>query len=348
VTLAEVWFALAASMIAVFVVLDGFDFGVGMLHLFVAKTDAERKLVFRTIGPVWDGNEVWLLAAGGTLVLAFPTLYAKAFSGFYLPLMVVLWLLVFRALGIELRHQIEHPLWHQFWDVAFSLSSLLLAVFFGAALGNVVRGVAPDEAGRFFAPLWTNLHVDPSPGVIDWYTLLVALDAAAALAMHGALWLAWRTTGDVERRSAAVLTPIWMATLVLTACVTAATFFVQPQMQTNLTSGFGGWLPPLVALVGLVTLGLFGRRRSWKAAFLSSCAFLTGMLGSAAVAIFPFVLPARDAAHSLTIAEAATDPYALRVAFYWWVPGVLLAIGYFAFNYGNLPPNLRAEDSDEH
>jgi len=166
--LAEVWYVLLAGTLAVYVMLDGFDLGAGILHLLVAKTDAERNAVLRTLGPVWDGNEVWLLAAGGTMVLAFPVLYARAFSGFYLPLMVVLWLLVFRALGIELRHQIRHPLWEQFWDVAFSRASLLLVVVFGTALGNVVRGVATDEAGEFFAPLWTNFRVDPQPGIIDW------------------------------------------------------------------------------------------------------------------------------------------------------------------------------------
>ncbi len=346
--LAEIWFVLIASMLAVFVVLDGFDFGAGILHLFVARTNAERKLVLRTIGPVWDGNEVWLLAAGGTLVLAFPALYARAMSGFYLPLMIVLWLLVFRALGIELRHQVEHRLWHQFWDVAFGLSSLLLAVFFGAALGNVVRGVATDETGHFFAPLWTNLHVDPSPGVIDWYTLLVALDAVAALTLHGAAWLAWRTSGALERRSMKIWAPAWVATLLLTVCVTVSTFFVQPQMRVNLSSGVGWWLPPALALLGFVGIAVFGKRDERRAAFLSSCVFLAGMLGSAAAAIFPFVLPARDATQSLTITAAATEPYALRVAFYWWVPGVLLAIGYFAFNYRSLPVNLRAEDAEDH
>jgi cytochrome d ubiquinol oxidase subunit II len=346
--LAEVWFVLVAAMIAVFVVLDGFDLGVGILHLFVAKTGAERNLVLRTIGPVWDGNEVWLLATGGTMVLAFPALYARAFSGFYLPLIIVLWLLLFRALGIELRHHVEHRLWQQFWDVAFSLSSLLLVVFFGAALGNVVRGVEVDEAGRFFAPLWTNLRVDPKPGIIDWYTLLVALNAVAALTLHGATWVGWRTTGDVQRRCRALLTPTWIVTVALTGCVTAATVVVQPQMEHNLRSTLSWWFPPLLALVGLAAIAVFGRSGRWKAAFFSSCVFLVGMMGSAAAAIHPYVLPARNVAHALTIAEAATEPYALEVAFYWWVPGVLLALGYFTFNYRSLPSELSAEDPDVH
>src|SRR5579862_3026396 len=135
------WFCLVALMVAVYVVLDGFDLGVGILHLLVARTDRERRTVIASIGPVWDGNEVWLLAAGGVLYFAFPELYASGFSGFYLPLMMVLWLLILRGLSIELRSHVDTHLWRSFWDAAFGLASLLLAVFFGAALGNVVRGV---------------------------------------------------------------------------------------------------------------------------------------------------------------------------------------------------------------
>ncbi len=346
--LAEVWYVLLAGTLAVYVILDGFDLGAGMLHLFVAKTNAERNVVLRSIGPVWDGNEVWLLAAGGTMILAFPMLYARAFSGFYLPLMIVLWFLVFRGLGIELRHHVDHPLWRQFWDVAFSLSSLLLTIFFGAALGNVVRGVAMNDAGVFFAPLWTNFRVDPEPGVLDWYTLIVALNATVAVAMHGAAWIGWRATGDVQRRCGALLSPLWTATLVLTAVTTVATYFVQPQMGHNLQSTLTWWLAPGLAVAGFVGLRLFAERDQWRAAFFSSCAFLVGMLGSAAAAIFPFVLPARDATRGLTIAQAATEPYGLQVALYWWVPGVLLAIAYFTFNYRNLPKHLSPTDSDLH
>src|SRR5438094_8996654 len=125
-------------MITIYVLLDGFDLGAGAIHLLAAKTDEERRQVLASIGPVWDGNEVWLLAAGGTLYFAFPALYASAFSGFYLPLMMVLWLLILRGISIEFRGHIEAPVWRQFWDAVFCLSSMLLAVFYGAALGNVV------------------------------------------------------------------------------------------------------------------------------------------------------------------------------------------------------------------
>src|SRR3984893_11360612 len=151
-----VWFCLVAIMVAVYILLDGFDLGAGAIHLLVAKTKEEKRQVIASIGPVWDGNEVWLIAAGGTLFFAFPVLYASSFSGFYLPLMIVLWLLILRGISVEFRSHIAGGVWSPFWDLTFCLSSALLAIFFGAALGNVVRGVPLDAQGYFFEPLWTD------------------------------------------------------------------------------------------------------------------------------------------------------------------------------------------------
>src|ERR1035438_5368947 len=184
------WFWIVALMLTAYVVLDGFDLGVGILYLFVARTEAERAQALRSIGPVWDGNEVWLLAAGGTLFFAFPLLYASAFSGFYLPLMMVLWLLILRGVSIELRGHYADPLWRTFFDGLFSFSSVLLTIFFGAALGNVVRGVPIGADNYFFLPLWTNWHTGTTPGILDWYTILGGILALAALSLYGALYLA--------------------------------------------------------------------------------------------------------------------------------------------------------------
>src|SRR5205814_1112866 len=164
-TMGFVWFWIVAVMIVAYVVLDGFDLGVGILHFLVARTEQERQLAIRSIGPVWDGNEVWLLAGGGTLYFAFPLLYASAFSGFYLALMIVLWLLIMRGLGVELRMHMEIGVWRAFFDGLFFISSLLLAIFYGAALANVIRGVPLGEDGYFFLPLWTNWRVGPAPGI---------------------------------------------------------------------------------------------------------------------------------------------------------------------------------------
>ncbi len=165
------WFCLIAVMIAAYVVLDGFDLGVGMVYLFIARTDDERKTVIKSIGPFWDGNEVWLLAAGGTLYFAFPVLYASSFSGFYLPLMMVLWLLILRGMSVEMRSHVDVDLWKQFADAVFAISSALLAIFFGAALGNVIRGVPLKADGYFFLPLWTNFTPQQDAGILDWFTI---------------------------------------------------------------------------------------------------------------------------------------------------------------------------------
>jgi cytochrome d ubiquinol oxidase subunit II len=344
VNLATAWYVLVGAMLAAYVVLDGFDFGAGILHLVVARDDGERRSVLRAIGPVWDGNEVWLLATGGSIFLAFPRLLATSFSGFYLPLIIVVWLLLFRALGIELRHQVDHPLWTQFWDVAFAGASLLLAVFFGAALGNVVRGVSIDASGRFFAPLWTNFRVGEATGILDWYTILVAVTVTATVAMHGGLWLAWRTAGAVRERADRIVDRLWLAVLALAIVTMATTLWVQPQVLHNVSAHPWGAVFPLTALASLLAVRGALHRSARRNAFLASAGYLVGMLASAAFGVYPMLLPARDAARSLTIENSAAAPYGLAVALYWWIPGMILALAYFYFLYSRLPVTVAARD----
>src|SRR6266851_3031761 len=227
------WFGIVAVMFAIFSVLYCFDMGVGIVHLVVARTDAERRVLLQSIGPVWDGNEVWLIAGGGTLFFAFPAAYASGFSGFYLPLMMVLWLLILRGTSIEFRNHIKSPIWIPFWDFFFSISSLLLAIFFGAALANVVRGVPLAQSGYFFEPLSTNFRLGEQTGILDWYTVLVGVQALLVLMMHGSLWLQWKAEGALNQRAARVAGSCWWAVLVLTALVTAVSFSVQPQISEN-------------------------------------------------------------------------------------------------------------------
>ena len=254
-----VWFCLVAIMIAMYVVLDGFDLGAGAIHLWVAKDDGERQQVIRSIGPVWDGNEVWLLAAGGTLYFAFPALYASGFSGFYLPLMIVLWLLILRGIAVEFREHLTSAVWLKFWDVVFAGASLLLAVFYGAALGNVVRGVPLNDQGYFFEALWTNFRLGPNTGILDWYTVIVGVAALATLVLHGALWVAVKTEGPVHDRSSSLARGIWWIVLVLTIVLTAITFKVQPEVPANLTTHPWGYIFPALALFGLAGMAWFMR-----------------------------------------------------------------------------------------
>jgi len=332
--IATLWFCLIAIMIAGYVILDGFDLGAGVIHMFVAHNEEERQRVLHSIGPVWDGNEVWLLAAGGTLYFAFPALYAAAFSGFYLALMMVLWLLILRGIAIELRSHIESRLWKPFWDLVFGASSTLLALLFGVALGNVVRGVPLDSDGYFFLPLWTNLMPGSNAGVVDWYTLLIGLASLSALALHGAYWVAYKTGGDLQKRSRSFGSKTWWVVVLLTAIIT----FVSYQLQPNIAKEFGdrpwGVIFPVLALAGLLGMRIAGARSRDLSAFLCSSLYLTGMLTSVTFGVYPYVLPSNAApGTALTVTNAAAAEYGLWIGLWWWIPGMLLAGVYSFFVY---------------
>jgi cytochrome d ubiquinol oxidase subunit II len=329
-----VWFIIVSVMIAAYVVLDGFDLGAGILYLYAGRTVDDRRKILRSIGPVWDGNEVWLLAAGGTLYFAYPQLYASAFSGFYLPLMMVLWLLMLRGIGIELRVHVENPVWQGFFDVVFCVSSALLAIFFGAALGNVIRGVPLGPDGYFFEPLWTNFQLGPHPGILDWYTVMAGVVALVTLTMHGALYVRVKTDGELAARCRALALGIWPVQLLLTLVSLAATWFVRPSIKENYLHYPIGFLIPLVVFGSLVVMLLATRQGKEKQAFVASSVYITGMLVGAVFALYPVVLPAStDPALNLTIYNSAAGAHGLLVGLVWWIPGMLIALGYFVFVY---------------
>jgi len=329
-----IWFWLVALMLTAYVVLDGFDIGAGILHLLIAHSESERQVVLRSIGPVWDGNEVWLIAGGGTLYFAFPLLYASAFSGFYLPLTIVLWLLILRGIGIEFRSHVSSPVWRELFDGFFALSSVLLAVFFGAALANVLRGVPLQADGYFFSPLWTNWRIGPEPGILDWYTVIGGATALAALALHGAAWLALKTSGELNARATRLALRIWPVLLVLTIASLLATIDVRPSLLGNYRMHGAALAIPLAAIASLLTMPALARRGRELGAFLSSSIFLAAMLAGAAAALYPDLLPASgDTALSITIFKAAAGRHALSAGLVWWSGGILLAIGYFVFVY---------------
>ncbi len=325
------WFLLVAIMIAGYVVLDGFDLGVGILQLFVARNEEQRTILRHSIGPVWDGNEVWLLAGGGTLYFAFPLLYASGFSGFYLPLMMVLWLLILRGIGIELREHLDTPVWRGLFNGCFGIGSLLLAVFFGAALGNVIRGVPLGADHFFFLPLWTNWRVGPNPGILDWYTVLAGITATVALAHHGALYATLKTSGDLNalmRRTARFL---WPALVALTILSLVATLSIRPELLDNYSR-----LPILYVIPVAVIAALVATRRisSERTAFLASCIYLALMLTGAAAAVYPnLLLSSTDPAFNITVHNAHSGEHALTIGLIWWTVGMAIAIGYFVFVY---------------
>jgi cytochrome d ubiquinol oxidase subunit II len=339
------WFCLVSFMLVMYVVLDGFDLGAGVVQLLAARTDDERRLIRRTIGPVWDGNEVWLLAAGGTLYFAFPAVYARGFSGFYLPLMVALWLLILRGIAIELAHHVKNALWHALWDRVFGLASLALAVVFGAALGNVVRGVPMDEQGRFFEPFWTHFGTTGQTGILDWYTVLAGVTALVALTVHGALWIVLKTGGDLAGRARGLAMRLWVPLGVLMALLTYATFEVQPHITERLVLRWWGFLFPALTVTGWLSMRWATRAGEERRAFLMSSAFLAGALGSAVFGIYPYLLPANtDPARGLTVFNSAAPAYGLRVGLAWWIPGMILVTLYFAYVYRRFAGKVTLDD----
>lgn len=329
-----IWYWIVAVMLAVYVVLDGFDLGVGILYPLLARTEQDRIAMLRSIGPVWDGNEVWLLAGGGTLFFAFPLVYASSFSGFYLPLIIVLWLLILRAIGIELRGHIENPTWRAFFGALFFLGSALLAVFYGAALANVIRGVPLGPDHYFFLPLWTNWRVGAFPGILDWYTVIGGVVALVALATHGALWLALKTSGPLEERALAAARIGWMLLCAMTVISLPATIVARPATLANYRAHPVLLVIPILVDGALGGMEWFRRQGRVAASFLCSAGYLLAMLVGAAAALYPALLPSSISPQGdITIANAVAGPHALAVGLAWWAVGIALAGGYFAVTY---------------
>lgn len=329
-----VWFILLSAMLVGYVILDGFDLGAGTIHLWAARTDDERRSILRAIGPVWDGNEVWLVAAGGTMFFAFPLLYASSFSGFYLPLNVLLWLLIGRGVGVEFRWHLDNILWRDFFDVAFAGASLLLSFFLGAALGNVIRGVPLEAEFYFFLPLWTDFSAHGNVGVLDWYTVLTGLVAVVALAVHGALYVILKTSGTVNERSRMLVRGLWPALLALTAMSLVASLHIRPGVLANYREHLWGFVFPVVAVASLLSIPYWQRLQHERNAFLASAIFLTMMLGGAAFGVYPELLTSpTQPQNSITIYNAAAGQASLRLGLVWWSMGMVLAVGYFVLLY---------------
>jgi cytochrome bd ubiquinol oxidase subunit II len=326
------WFWLVSVMVAIYAVMDGFDFGAGILHHLVARTDGERRQVLGAIGPLWDGNEVWLLAGGGSLFLAFPKVLAAGFSGFYMAMFMVIWTFILRGIAIEFRSHVADRMWRGFWDFVFNFASVLLPILLGAALGNVVRGVPLDETGYFNIPLFTHFTTQNPVGILDWYTILMGVFVFLTLANHGALFLAWKTEGPVHERARRIALPLSVVTAVLGGLTTLATARVNPEVYTNLPRAPLAWLGLAVFLVGLVLVFVGQLRNRHLLAFLGSAAFILGLLAATAACVFPVMLKSTlDPAFSLTAHNAAVSEQGLRTGAKWWFVGFPIAVAYFAF-----------------
>ena len=314
-----VWFLLIGVLFTGYAMLDGFDLGVGALHLFT-KTDEERRVMLNAIGPVWDGNEVWLVTGGGALFAAFPNVYATVFSGFYLAFVLLLVALIFRAVAIEFRSKQPMRWWRQMWDIGFSAGSILSSLLIGVAMGNIAWGIPLDERGEFAGTLWSLLHP---------YSLLLGVTTLALFTMHGAIYALLKTAGPLHDRLRWWVRNGMIFFIVCYAVTTMATLLYVPHMAARVRAH--PWLFSL-ALANLLAIANIPREihhgRDGRA-FLSSCAALVTLMGLFGLEMFPnLVFSNPYPTHSLTIRNAASSAKTLGIMLWIAITGVPLVISY--------------------
>lgn len=345
----EIWYAILTFMLVMFVVLEGFDIGAGLLQYVVGKTEGERRLVISAIGPLWSWHEVWLVGFGGTLMLAFPNILAASFSGFYLALFLLLWALVLRDVSIEASGHIKDPLWRTAWHFIFVASNLLLAILIGAALGNVLRGVPLVASGKFALALFTNFNPRGNVGILDWFTTSVALFMLITLAAHGATALVLKTEGPVRDRSLRIAGTLWKLATGLLVIITIESWWVRPGLFPGMLRNPFGWLGLICVLGGVIAVSNGLRTKREMLAVVGSSAFVAGLMIAGAAGVFPVMLYSTLAPEdSLSAYENAAAAHGLAVALVWWPIAFIFALAYFLFIYRFYTGKVKStEDSQD-
>ncbi len=314
-----IWFILVGVLLAGYAILDGFDLGVGSLHLLVKK-DEERRTLINAIGPVWDGNEVWLVTGGGALFAAFPDVYATVFSGFYTAFMILLFVLIFRAVAIEFRSKLDAKWWRQMWDILFSVASIFIAFLMGVALGNIVTGVPvgadKEFAGSFF-------------GLITPYTVLVGLTTLSLFMMHGAIYLVMKTEGAIEEKIRGWVNNTIIFFVICYISTTMATLVYYPHMTQHFKDTPFLFILALLNMLAVANIPREIHHKREFNAFLSSCASIAALLSLFAAGIFPdIVISTINPAYSLTIYNAASSQKTLETMLIIALIGMPFVIGY--------------------
>lgn len=330
-TLQIIWFVLIGVLLIGYSILDGFDLGVGFWHLF-DKKDEHRKIMMKSIGPVWDGNEVWLLTGGGAIFAAFPPVYASVFSGFYLALMLVLLGLIFRAVSLEFRNKVNDAKWKAKWDVAFGIGSILPALLFGVALGNVVRGLELDASGNYIGGFFALLNP---------YALVVGVTGLAMFALHGALWIVLKSEGELQQRARGWVSKAWPVFLVL--------FIVSAVWSLALYTN-GGMVLAIIAtavvLAAIVAVKVFSNKKDDLKAFWASATSILAIWGAVGASLFPNMVPAFNEELSLTIYNASSSQATLTVMLIMALLGMPFVLGYTIYIYKAFSGKVVLEDSD--
>lgn len=327
-----VWFILIAVLWSGYFLLEGFDFGVGVLLPVLGRDDRERRTLINTIGPVWDGNEVWLLVAGGATFAAFPEWYASLFSGFYLPLLLILVALIVRGVAFEFRGKGDSDRWRKRWDLCLFFGSLVPAVLWGVAFGNILRGVRLDADHEYVGSF-----VD----LLNPYALLGGVTTLALFTLHGAVFLALKTDGEIRARAGALAVRLGVAAIAVAAAFLVWTQVNRPDLAGAVLSGVAA-----VALVGGVAAAV-RRREGW--AFLGTAAAIVLATVSLFTTLFPNVLPSTIAeANSLTVDNAAATPYTLKIMTWVAVIFTPIVLAYQSWTYWVFRRRLRVEDIPHH
>ncbi|MGD8237074.1 MAG: cytochrome d ubiquinol oxidase subunit II [Armatimonadota bacterium] len=333
--LQTIWFFIIGLLFTAYAILDGFDLGVGFWYPFSGR-DRHRRTMLRAIGPVWDGNEVWLVAAGGALFAAFPPVYAAAFSGMYLALMLVLLGLILRAVAIEFRGHDPSPRWRRAWDRAFAVGSILPALLFGVAVGNIVRGLPMDDAGNFAGSFI---------GLLNPYALVVGLLSLAMFATHGALYVAVKTEGYLAARARRWAQTAWVGYVLLFVVVTAATLATQSRARENFDLAPRLWILPVGALAAIVMIGLLNRGGRERKAFALSSVSIVALMALWGAAIFPDLVPALGRPdRSLSAMNASSSELTLKTMLILAALAMPFVIAYTTWVYRTFGGKVRLDD----
>ena len=301
------WYVLYIVIISGYVILDGFDLGVGMLSPFIARNDHDRRILLNSIGPVWDGNEVWLVLGGGALFAAFPLVYASLFSGFYLAMMLVLLVLIMRTVAIEFRSKRPEAWWRSLWDWTFTISSFGITILLGVALGNVIRGVALDQQG--------NMNVNLLD-LLNPYSIALGLTAVSMLCLHGAIFLTQKADGELLQKVTSLIPKLLIAFFVLMTALIGWTLLRDDQVTQNFKDRPWTVIFPVLAFLSIVTAWLFVRRGAYLSAFLASATMIALLLGAVACGMYPVMLRSTtDSAFDLTVQNASSANETLTVMF---------------------------------
>jgi cytochrome d ubiquinol oxidase subunit II len=318
-TLQILWFGLLGVLLAGYAVLDGFDLGVGTLSL-TRRDPEDRRLMINAIGPVWDGNEVWLITAGGALFAAFPPVYATAFSSLYLAMMLLLVALIARAVSIEFRGKVESPAWRRAWDLSFGLGSLLATLLLGVAAGNVMLGLPLEAGGRFTGDFL---------GLLNPFALAIGLTAVAMFVTHGAVYMVSKAEGALAADMRAWARRAWIAWVALYVLATALAFFAAPRLFERALGFPPTWAALVLVFCGLALVPVFLRAGRPGRAFVASAAAVAGQVVLVGLGLYPRLLPSSsDPAHDLTIANASSSALTLTVMLVIALAGMPLVLAY--------------------